>query len=1073
MPSQGKRGRKIALSIFLFLFALSLFIVYIRYLDLKKALIEKGSEKVSSVIGQRIRIEDLSLSLPGAINLYGITIENPEGFPPGPLLRIGKLHLDLRLRELIGGRLSLRNVILYSPELTLRRDEQGRYNISDRLMALFPGKSTTQYQLEEFRIDSGTFDLNRGERSRINSINIRLKNISSEPSTRTEIRGTVLYAGNRVRTEGWVTLNDPAKRAHLTISCKDLRLSPFRRSLRLYKVDTEKTRISVDLQIDGDTEKGFRIIPSLQVERVGVPLLTREVSALRLQGDLLLALRDDSLIVQNMSLLVKDLSKATLKGAVTDLRKNPSYNVDIKIDRLDLSKLGFMKGLRVRGILSSTALRVKGRFESGAPELSGSFQLKEAGIESPDGVIEKIDADFILSWSKGISIKGEGLARVVKAGPYSLLKPLDVRLSATLNGVQGGMDILSSLTLSSAEITFKNEKTLSIGSGSVRIDGTLKDLDFSGKSSFELTQIQFPGGTIPWFKSRFTVDSQKGEIILRDPVAETEDLKTSANHIWIRTTESKSGYRIEAGSLNAAYRATEALIKEGDFELTFLPNQEPVTGDLRFSAKNILFHGIPLAQVSGMGRFDDKTFSVDIGGVEFAGGRVKAAVQGGISEGFFPLRVTLGGEGIDFGTLWNLAPKSMKPPYHVAGEIKRVSFEGIVHSQESLSGHAALEARKLSVFNPAAGRTLFKDASFTGNGEFKGSDLSFTGEASAGNVVARLSGVAKGLMAKALQLQAKAALTEVPISDIRNTFWDIFPDSLLYVGLQGSVSSEASVTYGREGLEVNGSLLLKDFTLEGENREYSIGPIRGTVPIQYGKDRAAKEGMTLPSFEKPQFEQLSRTYAQETSTEGLYRLTVGSLRYGFPLLENITLSFKPGRNLWNIERLSADVFGGKLNGSAIIDLSAGFRCRGGLLLKAVSLRALCDGIEPIRGFMSGKADGIANFRASEFGLSQLMGIADFWTYSTGTEKTMISKEFLQRVGGPSMKVSLRNRDFDKGILSLYMKDGDLIFKDLEISNRNFFGVTDLSVKVAPLSNRISIDHLMGTIAEAAERAKKK
>jgi hypothetical protein len=54
-----------------------------------------------------------------------------------------------------------------------------------------------------------------------------------------------------------------------------------------------------------------------------------------------------------------------------------------------------------------------------------------------------------------------------------------------------------------------------------------------------------------------------------------------------------------------------------------------------------------------------------------------------------------------------------------------------------------------------------------------------------------------------------------------------------------------------------------------------------------------------------------------------------------------------------------------------------------------------------------------------------------------------------------------------------VKDEYLIFKELEISNKNFLGITDLSVKVAPLSNRIAIDQFLWTITEAAERAKEK
>ena len=71
-----------------------------------------------------------------------------------------------------------------------------------------------------------------------------------------------------------------------------------------------------------------------------------------------------------------------------------------------------------------------------------------------------------------------------------------------------------------------------------------------------------------------------------------------------------------------------------------------------------------------------------------------------------------------------------------------------------------------------------------------------------------------------------------------------------------------------------------------------------------------------------------------------------------------------------------------------------------------------------------------------------------------------------------MGAYLRDRDFDKGEMSLYLQNGYIIFKELEISNRNFLGIQDLSVKVAPLNNRIAIDQLMWSITEAASRAKK-
>jgi len=1071
MASDWKKARKIAFSSFLIFLALLLLVAYLRYLDLKKIFIEKASEKASSVIGQRVRIENLSISLLGAINLYDITIRNPEGFASGQLLRIRRLYLDVRPSELLKGNYSFRNIILYSPELTLMRDEKGRWNISDCLMRFLSEKLTTKYQVDEFRIDSGIFDMNREERYRSDSINLRLKNLSLNPNAKTEIKGTILYAGNRIQMDGWVYLNDTAKKVNLSISSKDFALFPFRKTLATYKIDTEKTRVSIDLHIDGDKEKGFHITSNLQAKRIGVFQFKKGLEDIRLRADVIFNLRDRSLIVNTASFYANGFSTGTLKGVVTDL-KNPSYRADIKIDRLDLSGLNFMRDIKVKGILSSNDLHIKGKFESEVPQLSGSFRLKDGGIESPHGLIEKIDADLIFSLNKEMSIKGEGLARVVKAGQYSLPKPFDVRLSTTLRGTRERMDIISLLSLSSLEIKFKEEKTLSLNSGNVTMEGTIKGSDFSGKSSLDIKGIRFADRSIPSLKSRLSIEYQKGEITIRNPIIETEDLKSSANHVRITMPETKPGYNVEIKGMDAAYRATEALIKEGDFHLTLSPSKETVSGDIRFSVKNILSQGIIFSHVSGTGRLDDKNFSVDIGGAEFASGRIKGAVHGRISDGFFPIRTTFLAEGIDLSAILNLASKSIKLPYHVAGEMKRASFEGTINSKESLDGHASVEARKVSVLNPATSRNLAKDTILNADIEFKGKDLSFKAEAVTGNLSTRFSGMVKGFVGKERRLQVKGTLAEVRIPDIRNTFWDIFPDNLLYVGLQGSISSNVSVNYDKTGLDINGDLLLKDFILEGENGEYSVGPINGTIPIKYGKDQSEKEGMTLPSFEKSQFDHLGHTYAQETVREDLYRLTIGSLRYGFPLLENITLLIKQKGNLWNIERFSANIFGGKLNGSAIIDLSDGFHYRGGLLVKGVSLRALCDGIDPIKGFISGKVDGIASFRTSEIGISQLMGMADFWTYSTEGEKTMISKEFLQKVGGPSLKASFRNRNFNKGILSLYLKDGHLIFKDLVISNRNFLGITDLSVKVAPLSNRIALDHLLWAIVESAEQAKK-
>jgi hypothetical protein len=279
--------------------------------------------------------------------------------------------------------------------------------------------------------------------------------------------------------------------------------------------------------------------------------------------------------------------------------------------------------------------------------------------------------------------------------------------------------------------------------------------------------------------------------------------------------------------------------------------------------------------------------------------------------------------------------------------------------------------------------------------------------------------------------------------------------------------------YGDPDWSLEGFVRMNQCTLRGENGEYVIGPIQGTLPVRYSTKGQEEQALSFPSFEKSKFDSLLKTYTEEAPETGSHTVTVGGLQYGFPLLENIRLHVRARGNLLNVIRFDANIFGGSLRGAVVLDLSQGLSYRGGLLIKGMSLTALCDGFKPIQGFISGKVNGIGSFKGSQAGLQGLMGRAEFWADPKGGEKMRISREFLERIGGPTAKLYLGERRFDTGIMDVYLLDGYLIFKELELSNRNLLGMTDLSVKVAPLSNRIALDHLLWTITEAAARAKEK
>ncbi|MFZ3138573.1 MAG: hypothetical protein WA126_14410 [Thermodesulfovibrionales bacterium] len=755
MSIQIKRVLKV-ISILLVIFTVCILVLaYLRYRDLKNSLITKIADEATSFIGQKVEIRDLFIGPASDIILHDISVKNPVESVSGELLRIRKLHLKMKYAGLPAGRLDFQNITVYSPELTILRDKEGRMNISEKLMDFFKRKSTVSYRVDELTIESGIFDFNKDKKYRCDNVNVHLKNLSSDSGTKTEIKGSASYAAGRIGIDGWAYLKDKSKKMKISVFSDGVSLSAFRDILDKYKINTVQTKIAMDLTAEGDIETGVNFRSKFQINNAGLYPFRNEIKNIIFSADAFLNMREWSIFLKDISLEADGILGLRADALIKDLIKNPVFSSELKINRIDLSALRIREDLALSGVMTSDTIDIKGMSKEMLPEISGTIFIKSAALKK---------------------------------------------------------------------------------------------------------------------------DSKKN---------------------------------------------------------------------------------------------------------------------------------------------------------------------------------------------------IFKDANFNCIFKSKGGDLGFTLRSVMGKMSTGAAGTIKKIMQKDRIAEIKINQPEVKVADIRETFWEIFPDSLLYAGLDGAISSEALISFAPGILKVNGTLRIREFILQGENGEYSIGPVNGAMPIVYSKTNDEKKVLKLPSFDRSEFDDQIKYYSQKTFGNDYSRITIGSLNYGFKFLDNINIWIKQEGSLLNIGRFSGNIFGGRLNGSAVVDVSDELNYRAGILLEGLSLTKLCDGIEPIKGYISGKVDGIASLKGKGTGISQLIGKADFWTYSTKEEKTKISREFLQRVGGPSLGAYLRDRNFDKGIMSLYLQNGFIIFKELEMSNRNLLGITDLSVKVAPLSNRIAIDHLMWSITEAAQRAQKK
>ncbi len=495
-----------------------------------------------------------------------------------------------------------------------------------------------------------------------------------------------------------------------------------------------------------------------------------------------------------------------------------------------------------------------------------------------------------------------------------------------------------------------------------------------------------------------------------------------------------------------------------------------VSADVAFSADRIRFPGVDPILLEGKGKIRGKKFAVEVPKARLPGGVVRVQVSGKTTGGIFPLSVSLSVANMNVEKLSRTAGVFAKIPYDLSGQVKKLALDVMMHSADDIRGKAFFQAEKLMASPSGSQRKILNDGRLTGKLTFKGRDIALVSEAGAGKVKVRASAEVQGFLRNDRKVRGRLNLQQIGMNDIRNAFWDIFPDSLLYAGLSGSVASDIGIEYQEGRLRAKGKVSLENFILEGENSEYLLGPVNGTVPIAYSRPRT-KDVPNLPSFERGQFERLKDSFLAQTKPDtGYDQITIGSVIYGFRMLEDIHLWIKDQEGVLNIPRLSGNIFGGRLNGAAILDLSDEIRYQAGFLLKGLSLTSVCNEVPPIKGYISGMVDGIAHIKGSGKGLSHLIGKADFWSYRTDSEQTKISKEFLKKIGGPSLKAYLGDRDFDKGIMTLYLQKGFIIFDEFELSNRNFFGMQDLSVKVAPFNNRISIEHLMWSITQAAQRA---
>ena len=315
-------------------------------------------------------------------------------------------------------------------------------------------------------------------------------------------------------------------------------------------------------------------------------------------------------------------------------------------------------------------------------------------------------------------------------------------------------------------------------------------------------------------------------------------------------------------------------------------------------------------------------------------------------------------------------------------------------------------------------------------------------------------------------------LAKVPLASVRTAAVNFLPRPFREATAAGAMEAAGTVRVKGEHVLVEGEATLEDGTLELPSQKLSIAAIDGTIPfsIDFPGTAAAK----LP--ERPVFSRKNYPMLLQAMQRGVKNgrtLAIGKVRFGTTELGPTTLSLRAGNGLTEISSLQAGFYQGVLRGRGFFRYRRGAQYGADILIHDVSLRDICNAYPAVKGYLSGRLDGMMSLYGEGTSLNDLSGIVEIWTRSVKGEKMLVSKEFLQKLAGKQLKGIFfrRDRSYDRGEIEAHLENSYLTFDTLDISHTNFFGIRDLSVSVAAVQNRIGLDHLFTAIREAAARGK--
>jgi len=272
-----------------------------------------------------------------------------------------------------------------------------------------------------------------------------------------------------------------------------------------------------------------------------------------------------------------------------------------------------------------------------------------------------------------------------------------------------------------------------------------------------------------------------------------------------------------------------------------------------------------------------------------------------------------------------------------------------------------------------------------------------------------------------------------------------------------------------------GKLTIRNAGYRGEisKTRFEVGGIEGVITLKdktVFKNKLADIMGNDLVITKDTYKKYIKQFTESDIRKNGDYLRIKRLQYGFLTMGNLSSVFEIDKEKINLLYFKSELYGGHIYSSGVLRFAGNESYNVSLLVDDLSLRQITDSLPSMQNYISGIVYGLLWFSVGDSYWS-INGPFTLWAKDSQDEKRSIGRALLEQLGAKSRFFTKSSRRYDKGIISGYINEGLMTFKNFEISN-SFLGYQDLMIHVDSRMNSISVKHLLSVIRELARRAGK-